>query len=399
MNNAMKNNQGMVDGLTKGGLAASKADNERELQAWIDADAARKAKYGDVLAELKKLRDEQKSHRDRDMALGAIRFSSLLGAASSIVRMAEERPKPDKERDPSYQKRNWKRKIGRQMAMSRRYNRILDRAMFALALERAARDMKVNASWLKLVVGKGPVDAKSISRTLDRLYAKTKLEDQSVRVALLTKASTKKLKKSRDPFIRLALTLRPLQKEMEDRGERVSGAMARLRPRYMAALREFKGDTLAPDANGTLRVTYGTVRGYRPQPTADLYEPFTTVEQMIAKHTAKVPFNAPEPLRAAAKAGNFGPYVDPLRGKMTIDFLSDLDSTGGNSGSATLNAKGELVGLLFDGNYESMASDWLFIPELTRAIHVDIRYALWIMDAVDGADHLLNEMGVTPAIN
>ena len=79
-----------------------------------------------------------------------------------------------------------------------------------------------------------------------------------------------------------------------------------------------------------------------------------------------------------------------------MDFLASLDITGGNSGSATLNGRGELVGLAFDGNYEAMASDWVFIPELTRSIHVDIRYVLWVMDAVDGAHHLMREMGVTP---
>jgi hypothetical protein len=81
-----------------------------------------------------------------------------------------------------------------------------------------------------------------------------------------------------------------------------------------------------------------------------------------------------------------------------VDFLADLQITGGNSGSATLNAKGEITGLVFDGNYEALASDWLFKPELTRSIHVDIRYVLWLLDAVDGGDHLLREMGAAPSV-
>jgi S1-C subfamily serine protease len=79
-----------------------------------------------------------------------------------------------------------------------------------------------------------------------------------------------------------------------------------------------------------------------------------------------------------------------------VDFLSDVDTTGGNSGSATLNARGELVGLLFDGNYESMASDWQFMPDITRGIHVDIRYVAWILDVVENADDLVRELGLTP---
>jgi hypothetical protein len=122
------------------------------------------------------------------------------------------------------------------------------------------------------------------------------------------------------------------------------------------------------------------------------------MSEMIQKNTGKAPFNAPAKLLQAVEAKKFGPYVDAELGEVPIDFLTDLDITGGNSGSATLNARGELVGLAFDGNYEAMASDWLFMPDISRAIHVDLRYILWVMDAVDGADWLLEELGVRPAI-
>jgi hypothetical protein len=120
---------------------------------------------------------------------------------------------------------------------------------------------------------------------------------------------------------------------------------------------------------------------------------------MVLKHTGKEPFDAPARILEAAKAKKFGPYADAKLGEVPLDFLSDLDITGGNSGSPTLNARGELVGLAFDGNYEAMASDWLFMPSITRTIHVDLRYVLWVLDAVDGADHILAEMGAKPAID
>ena len=108
-------------------------------------------------------------------------------------------------------------------------------------------------------------------------------------------------------------------------------------------------------------------------------------------------FNAPKPLLDAVAAGKKGPYVDAALKDVPVDFLSDLHITGGNSGSPTLIARGEITGLVFDGNIESMASDWVFMPSITRSIHVDLRYMAWVMDAVDGADHLLTEMGITPA--
>jgi hypothetical protein len=113
----------------------------------------------------------------------------------------------------------------------------------------------------------------------------------------------------------------------------------------------------------------------------------------------KEPFDAPAKQLAAIRAKKFGPYGDPmLGGELPVDFLSDLDITGGNSGSATLNGKGELVGLAFDGNKEGVASNVVFNPSTMRTIHVDSRYMLWQMDAIDGAAHLITEMGLTPSL-
>ena len=198
-------------------------------------------------------------------------------------------------------------------------------------------------------------------------------------------------------MIKLALGLRPKTKAMDDRDKAFSGGMANLRPTFVAALKDKRGGVLAPDANSTLRITYGTVRGYSPRPNANVYYPFTALSGVIAKNQGKDDFEAPKALLDAFAAKKFGNYVDKKLQEVPVDFLSDLDITGGNSGSPTLNAKGDLVGLAFDGNYEAMASNWLFIPDVTRSIHVDIRYVLWVADAVTHADNILAELGVTPS--
>ena len=105
----------------------------------------------------------------------------------------------------------------------------------------------------------------------------------------------------------------------------------------------------------------------------------------------------PQVLYEAIAAADYGPYASESIGSLPVNFLSDVDTTGGNSGSATLDDHGRLVGLLFDGNWESMISDWDFLPEVTRSIHVDVRYTLWVMDRIDHAWNLLEEMGVEPA--
>jgi hypothetical protein len=163
------------------------------------------------------------------------------------------------------------------------------------------------------------------------------------------------------------------------------------------ALIEKAEGPVAPDANSTLRVTYGTVLGVDSSSDGIYWKPFTTLAGIEQKHTGVGEFDAPAAeleAIAALRNGKQTPYVDESLGDVPVDFLSTVDTTGGNSGSPTLNSRGELVGLLFDGTYDTIASDFLFDPVRTRSIHTDVRYLLWVMQEVDGATHLLKEMGL-----
>ncbi|NVB40941.1 S46 family peptidase [Pseudenhygromyxa sp. WMMC2535] len=401
LGNGLTNAKGMLDGLGKGGLAEERAEQQRALQTWIEADEQRKAAYGTVLADIEALNHSQRATRDRDEAFAELmRASGLLGRAMVVIDAAKQRKEG---KGPSEAEVEHFRSSLEEAQRS--FSVEIDRAILRLHLQRAAElPAAQQPEALRVVLGvkaDAAVDDAVIDKALDRFYAKTKLATADRVVELYANAKLEKLEKSKDPFIVAALALVPMKEALEARKAEFAGEMAVLRPRYIAALREFaasRGETLAPDANSTLRVTYGTVRGYQPAGRDEPYTPFTVVSEMLAKHTGEAPFNLPEGAREAIAAKNFGPYVDPELGELPIDFLADLDITGGNSGSPTLNARGELIGLVFDGNYEAMASDWVFMPEITRSIHVDIRAVLWMMDAVDQADHLLEEMGVQPSL-
>ena len=396
LHNSLTNAKGMRDGLGAGGLLDRKRELEAELQAWIEADAGRKTEYGDVLAALSKVSaDRAKTRVKDDATTELLRASTLLGVAGMVWDFG-------KKRDDGTLKDDTVAAVEpRLAAMGRSYDPRLDRATLRLALQRTSALPEADRpdTILRAIVGDKaafPLADADLDKALDKLYGKTKLGDAKVRQSLLRTGTKKKLERSKDPFMALARTLDGATEELRNRQQAYEGTMAALRPRYVAALRAFSEGPLAPDANSTLRVTFGTVRGYKPQPDADVYHPFTTVSQMLAKHTGKEPFNAPAAAVEAAKTAKETGYVDPALGDVPLDFLADLDITGGNSGSATLNAKGELIGLAFDGNYESIASDWVFMPDVTRSIHVDIRYVLWVMDYVDGAHRLMEEMGATP---
>lgn len=414
LQNSQQNYEGSLGGLKKSDLAGTKSALETKIVKWIESSPEHTAKYGDVFAKMTEKRKEFLKTRNRDQSLvelvdrnarpemNVARGMNLLKAAYIIVRKSKEREKPDAERAADFQERNWARIAQDQESFQKEYHVAIDRESFGFFLSRAqALPETERPALLGWVVG--DLGAGSQEKALAALYDETALQISSLETRKkLLDQSFAQVSQSTDPFVRLAIRLLPEMEAMEKRVGAYQGGIAALRPKYVGALMAFQGGLFAPDANGTLRITYGTVRGYKPSPEAPVYVPFTNPTELIAKHTGVEPFNAPENLVSAIKEAlpkqAFGAYKSEELGTLPVDFLADLDITGGNSGSATLNSRGELVGLAFDGNWEAMSSDWVFQPAVQRSIHVDMRYALWIMDTVDGADHLLKEMGVTPSL-
>ncbi len=401
LNNTLTNYRGMLEGMVKGGALAQKEQMEKKLQAWIAAVPVREKKYGDILPALQALQVESEKTRERNAVIGNIvQASSYFSSAQSIYRLSLERPKQDIDRDTGFQERDWDRLREGQERVQRSMDPRSDRALLRWALGMAAAlpaDQRIEPldKAFGLSAGMSKEEAgKAIDAGLDRLYGATKMGDRAYRLGLMNK-STAELNATGDSFIMLAAAMEPLMEANREAAKNRAGAYARLRPRYMEALLAKEGGLVAPDANSTLRVTYGQVKGVDARDGL-YYKPQTTLQGIVEKQTGEGDFNAPQYQLDAIKAlraGKKTPYLDPALKDVPVNFLSTVDTTGGNSGSPTLNAKGELVGLLFDGTYESVASNFLFDKVKTRSIHVDTRYMLWNMSAVDGAANLLQEMG------
>ena len=404
--NSMKNREGVVEGARKGKLLEKKSAAEAELVAWIDAEPARKKKYGGVIGSLDDLQAKRESVRERDATLQALYANStLLGSARTVRRLAEERQKPDAEREAEYQQRNWERLREGQERVQKTLDLGADRALLRYALLEAAalpKEQRIEAIDTVAGLSAGLAEAEARAKVdawLASLYASpSKLGDAKARLALFD-GKPEEVLAARDPFLDLAAALGPLDKQIRDAEKSRAGAMSRLGPVYMQAMLDKAGGLVAPDANSTLRVTFGTVKGVSPQDGV-FYLPQTTLQGVVAKaRPGDKEFDAPPALLSAAAkvlATGKGPFVDPKLRDVPVNFLSDVDTTGGNSGSAVLNGKGKLVGLLFDGTYETIASDLLFDPVNTRSIQVDIRYVLWVASQVSGATRVLSEMGIRP---
>jgi len=208
----------------------------------------------------------------------------------------------------------------------------------------------------------------------------------------------KKIKVANDPALIFANEVRNTYEEINSgvygqTSEKVKEA-ERI---YFCGLREMaeeQGKKLYPDANFTMRLTYGKVGGYQPADAVD-YHYYTTTKGILEKENPTDPeFVVADKLKKSIMEKDFGKYLDPQTKDMHVNFISNNDITGGNSGSPVFNGKGELIGLAFDGNWEAMSGDIVFEPELQRTISVDIRYVLYVMDKVGGAQRLIDELSI-----
>jgi hypothetical protein len=391
--NGLKNMQGKLEGFLKYDLVAKKAAQEKGLLDWIAADPARAKKYGGAPAALEAFLARQKAFAARTELLnGVLGGSTVLSQAYNILRAVGELQKPDKDREQAFQERNLPRlKQGIQLA-ERSYVFATDKELLKWTLKRLKAVHPDDAKWPASLKGLAAGGEADVAARVDGMYASTALGDPAKRLELLGRKPDQ-LAAVDDPFLKLAAGMEKELKVLREEGYGVGREGADLKMAYEAAIIEMKKGTYPPDANGTIRFTYGPVMGYQPR-DAVTYLPQTTVGGVVEKDTGVFPFKVPAKIKDLWKAKDFGPYADARLKDVPACFLNTTNVTGGNSGSPTFNAKGEQIGIIFDMTYESVVGDYYIIPELQRSISVDVRYVLWVTDKFSGATHIIKEMGL-----
>jgi len=318
-----------------------------------------------------------------------------LDLALTLARWAGERAKPDLEREPDYQERNRQRLGQRLEREQKRMDPAAEADLLADLLGRFAalpEGSRVPAvdSVLGVLAGAGAPEA--IRARADDLLAHTRVTDLAERRRMFAESAAE-LAARHDPLLDLGLALDAELRGVKEREDRFLGAVSRLRPLWQRAVIAHAGRPLAPDANGTLRVSFAHVQGYSPRDGVFM-RPQTTVAGVVEKHTGAEPFAAPPELLAAAPPAPKSRWADPALHDVPVDFLADADTTGGNSGSPVVDGRGELVGVNFDRVWENVANDFGYNPEVARNVSVDVRYLLWMLLALEGdaAKPLLDEM-------
>jgi len=391
--NSLKNNRGLIAGLKSGNLLARKQAQESDLQKQISRRPEWQEKYDAILPAIQRIYDEYYAGYERDIYVDYLRYITVLADALTIEKWSREKVKPARARESGFYdyqiartKRNFKiKRIG--------YYAPADARILKMMLTRlAAFPLDDRPAFLHAIIKDKTAEetVASITAYVDNIFLNTRLTnaDECLKMFDLSAVQIADLK---DPLLELADAVNQEKERLKQKREKFDGEMLILEPQYFAAMKEVKGHPILPDANRSLRFTYGRVTGYRSRDAVN-YQPQTTLTGVLEKNTGAEPFNVPQKLIDLANRQDYGRWIDQELRDVPVAFLSTCDITGGNSGSPVLNARGEIVGSAFDGNWEALANDWQYNPALTRTISVDILYVLFILDKFSDADELIGEL-------
>lgn len=391
--NTMKRSKGQLKGLKNLQIVEQRRKEEEKLQAWINADPARQKKYGAVLADTGTVYAEKRKLADLHFILNSLsRRPVLLSAAITAYEASVERAKKDEDREDYYVERNFKDNVRDLLQDLKNFHEPLDKLVVKELLTRASRltGPSVIPPAADIVRDKDPETA--LNDYVAAAFAATQLRDPQFLESLFAK-STPELDQMTDPFIVLARALYPLIRTKREFEKSEKGRLDNLSALFTDVKQAFLGQEFIPDANGTLRFTYGRVRGYSPADAVEM-QPFTTLTGILEKNRGADPFDAPAKVLELARNKDIGAFAHPALNDVPVAMIYNTDTTGGNSGSPVLNARGELVGLNFDRCAEATINDFEWDESYSRSIGVDIRYILWFMEKFSNAGRLLKEMGV-----
>jgi len=386
--NTMKNYQGMLEGIRRYKLLKWKQDLEADFTKWLSSDPNLQRKYGDILPKIAEAYEEIRRFNKKQIMMNNILAGcDMVRLANRFLSFAQFKSKQEPSESEVSTLKNFVRDLHKGAYLPADQEVLT--ALFLKAAELPA-GQKI-APVEEAAKGKtGAAREKAIREFVEDLYSDTKLSTVEGCDGLMGKKPEKILD---DPLVQLAMELDKENKAINEKVTKFNTNILALRARLMEGWSQWQGGLTYPEANRTLRLTYGTVQGYAPRDAVQ-YEWVTKFGGVIEKETGEDPFIVPAKLKELYEKRDFGKYFDPKLGDVPVCFLSNTDVTGGNSGSPIMNGRGEFVGAIFDGNWEAITGDYRFETALTRTISVESRYILFILDKFAGAKNILQELDI-----
>ncbi len=380
--------KGSAEKFAQADVVEKRQAEEAQLAAWIAKDPARQAKYGNVLPELKSVSEANNATAKRDVILSRFPSASLtpvLKAIYDAVNFTRVQNKSMTDAEKAAKLEEIKKSYENREPI---YEREMIKFMLR-ELSELPNGLKFEPAEKLFGSLQGPA-----RRDAEAAFAESIATGEYAspeKVAGLYGPRTMEFVQERENILGFVEGLVKERNAMAARGAKFTDEIDGLRLLYQQAMAEMKGVTPYPDANSTLRFTYGYVKGYSPR-EATYYTPFTTIKGMLEKDTGINPFDMPESLKQLQKSRDFGRFGEG--DSVVVNFLSTNDIIGGNSGSPVLDAYGRQVGIAFDGNYEGLGNDMYYDPNKGRTISVDIRFVLFVTEKVGNAGWILNEMNI-----
>lgn len=393
--NVLKNYKGKIKGLRNIELVQQKYNQEKDLQKFIESDAALNAKYGSMLKNIDMVYTEVFSDAKKFLVLDQFIPSSNALSAANIMQGLRKKiaaAKPEEQ-----EKIFTDAKAGIKKQLENQYDTYVIETEKRL-LKRAIMDgLQLPGTEQFNVIPKFKLEKQknidlAVSKYVDMLFTKSMFIMPSVVTAVLD-MPLKDFMKIKDPMFDLAVNASAEVDKMNAIRKERNGKLNKLLADYVDVSILFKKTNFIPDANSTLRLTYGHVKGYTPV-DATYMKPTTTLTGLIEKGQNSGEYYLPNFIRELYKNKDFGRWTTKDRKDVPIAFLYDMDTTGGNSGSPILDENGNLVGVNFDRSYEATINDFAWNELYSRSIGCDIRYVLWVAQKVDHAEHIIKELGV-----
>lgn len=389
--NTQKNYLGKSKGLRRLSLVDKKKNEELELKKFVLADKNLSNKYSTLF-------DDIASVYTEIFELGKFQIlypqlmnnNMLMRIGNGLLDYSEEMQKPESERKTQFNEKNLPAFESRIKMTFEDYNPVVEKLTLSRMLGDAVKydEMSVLPSFAKLKSSRV-----NIENFVDELINKTVLKSKEDFDKYKSMSPTE-LENLNDPLISFLIELRNGYKPISKKNDERTGKLNILLAQYLDIKKEWQNKTFVPDANSTLRLTYGNIRGYSPV-DATYYKPITTLSGVIEKSYLGGDYAVPKKLRELYDKKDFGRFKNKKLNDVPVSILYNTDTSGGNSGSPIMNANGEIIGVNFDRAFEATINDFAWSEDYSRSIGVDIRYVLWVTQKIGGADYLLKEMGVS----